>query len=185
MLNAFVCSGGQLQRLSGAASVDSLRQAAWIDLLSADEDEIDRVRQATGLDVPTEADVSEIETSSRLATRNGVLYLSMPLITLGDDGVRGVATGFVLSPERLITVRFTPARIFDTYAQHLPRGESRQESGAHILVGLLEAIVDCQADALEQVRADLDTISHAIFAMGAEQRAGRKNEDATLRRTLG
>jgi magnesium transporter len=58
-------------------------------------------------------------------------------------------------------------------------------AGAHILIDLLEAIVDCQADALEQVLADLDVISHTIFAMGIMQEGGRKREDTTLRRTLG
>lgn len=185
MLNAFVCSGGQLQRLADTAQVEPLRRAVWIDLLCADRAEIDRVRQATGLDVPTEAEVSEIETSSRLATRNGTLYLSMPLIAMDTGPPRGVSAGFVLSPERLITVRFAPSRIFDNYAEHPPRGEARHDAGATILVGLLEALVDREADVLEHVRAELDAISHAIFAMGIDPSAGRKREDATLRLTLG
>jgi magnesium transporter len=185
MLKAFGCNNGRLQSLVDTTSVDALRPAAWIDLLNPTREESDRVQQATGLEIPTQADVSEIESSSRLSARNGVLYLSMPLISMEADGPRGVAAGYVLSHERLITVRFAPNRVFDTYAEHLPRGEVRQDVGAHILVGLLEAIVDRQADALEQVRADLDTISHEIFAMGGEERTGRKNEDATLRRILG
>ena len=84
-----------------------------------------------------------------------------------------------------MTVRFAPNRIFDTYADRLPRGSTPNDAGVHIFVGLLEAIVDRQADVLEQVRADLDGISHAIFAMGVGQKGGRKTEDATLRRTLG
>jgi magnesium transporter len=185
MMSAFVCGDGQLQRLTDATSVDLLGGASWIDLVSATQAEIDRVERATSLHVPTEAEVSEIETSSRLATRNGVLYLSMALVSIQSDGPRGVSAGFVLSPQRLITVRFAPNRIFDTYAEHMPRGEIRHETGAHILVGLLEAIVDRQADTLEEVRADLERISHAIFAMGIQQRAGPKHEDALLRRTLG
>ena len=39
----------------------------------------------------------------------------------------------------------------------------RRSSGPHVLVALLEAIVDRQADALEQVKAELETISHRIF----------------------
>ena len=140
---------------------------------------------ATGLKVPTEADVSEIETSSRLATRYGALYLSMPLIRYDEDGPRGVSTGFVLDAERLITVRFAPSRIFDNCADHLPRGTTSHESAPHIFIGLMEAIVDRQADVREQVRADLDNLSHGIFAMGVNQEGGRKAEDATLRRTLG
>jgi len=186
MIIAFVCGGEHLHRLPATASVEQLRDAGWIDLVAAGLDEIDRVQRATGLHVPTEAELSEIETSSRLATRDGVLYLSMALISMHhDDGPRGVAAGFVLSPDRLITVRFAPSLVFDGYAEHLPRGESRQATGAHILVGLLEAIVDRQADGLEQVRADLESISHGIFAMGRGRSAGRKNEDALLRRTLG
>jgi magnesium transporter len=185
MINAFACENGQLQRLTELGSVEALRQAVWIDLQDATADEIDRVQRATSLSVPSEADVSEIETSSRLASRDGTLYLSMPLIRIDTGGPRSVSAGFVVAPDRLITVRFAPNRIFETYAERLPRGTTPHQAGAHIFIGLLEAIVDRQADALEQVRADLDTISHSIFAMGVMQEGGRKEEDATLRRTLG
>ena len=184
MLNVFTCEDGRPKRLSDPHDQAALRDAVWIDLLSPSAEETARVADATGLTVPTEADVSEIESSSRLASRNGVLYLSLPLINMAD-GPRSAAAGFVLSPDRLLTVRFAPSRAFDSFAEHLPRGETDSRHGTHILVGLLEAIVDRQADALEQVRADLDTISHRIFRMGGEEASGRKEEDALLRQTLG
>jgi len=184
VLNVFTCEDGRPKRLPDPHDQAVLRDAVWIDLLSPTAEEAARVADATGLMVPTEADVSEIESSSRLASRDGVLYLSLPLVTLAD-GPRSVAAGFVLSTDRLLTVRFAPNRVFDSFAEHLPRGESDSRHSAHILVGLLEAIVDRQADALEQVRADLDTISHRIFRMGGEEASGRKEEDALLRRTLG
>ena len=185
MLNAFACADGRPRRLADVSSIDALRGAVWIDLEQPGSDEIERVRTATGLHVPTEADVNEIETSSRLASRDGVLYLSMPLINMAESGPTGVAAGFVVAPDRLITVRFAPSRIFDLYAEQMPRGQSRGDAGVHIFVGLMEAIVDRQADALEQLRTELDVLSHAIFGMGNGQAGGRKNEDATLRRTLG
>jgi magnesium transporter len=184
MIIAFACTGQRPQRLTDL-SVEALRRAMWIDLQDATPDEIARVETATGHTIPTEAAVSEIETSSRLASRDGALYLSMPLITIADDGPRGAPAGFVLTQERLVTVRFATSRIFDTYAEHLPHGSAAHDTGAHIFIGLIEAIVDRQADMLEQVRADLDTISHAIFAMGVNQEGGRKAEDAIMRRTLG
>ncbi len=61
MMSAFVCDDGQLHQLAETASVERLRDASWIDLLAAGRDEIDRVQQATGLHVPTEAELSEIE----------------------------------------------------------------------------------------------------------------------------
>ena len=153
--------------------------------MDATPDEIDRVQKATGLDVPTQAEVSEIETSSRLASRNGALYLSMPLVNLSDDGPHGASAGFILSQERLVTIRFAANRVFESYADQLPRGSNGNDTGAHVFVGLMEAIVDRQADVLEQVSADLDTVSHDIFALGVNQEGGRKTEDAALRHTLG
>jgi magnesium transporter len=181
MISAFACDDGQWHRLAANAPLDD---AVWIDLQSPTPAEIQSAEQATSLRVPSEAEVSEIESSSRLSMREGVLYLSMPLIRLSDDGPHGVSAGFVLARERLITVRFAPSLIFDKYAERLT-GERGNQAGPHVLVGLLEAIVDRQADALEQVRSDLETISHAIFAMGVNQEGGRKTEDAMLRRTLG
>lgn len=185
MLNAFICDDGQLRRLDEPATADALRPTVWIDLLRPTEQELDRVRQATGLEAPTAAALQEIEISSRLATRQGVLYLSLPLVAQENDGARGVDAGFVLSRDRLITVRFSASRVFDTYAEQLPRGDAPHEIGAHIMVGLFEALVDRQADVLEQVRAQLDTLSHRIFALGAGPGGGRKDEDAILRATLG
>jgi magnesium transporter len=184
MISAFTCDGAQLQRLTDF-SVEALSHAVWIDLLNATPDEIANVQTATGLSVPTQEAVSEIETSSRLATRDGALYLSMPLIAFDDDGPRGVSAGFLLSTERLVTVRFAPNRIFDAFIDQMPRGPGAPETGAHVFVGLMEALVDRQADALEHVSADLDTISHIIFRMGTNLEGGRKAEDATLRITLG
>ncbi len=184
MLNAFNCQNGQPSRIVDVGHDDALRDAVWIDLVSPTDDEIARVVRVTGIVPPTEADVSEIETSSRLAMREGILYLSMPLVTLAD-GPRSSAVGFVLARERLITVRFATSRSFDAFAKHLPRGQTGADSGAYIFVALLEIIVDRQADGLEQVRIDLDAISHRIFGMGLQQEGGRKEEDAALRQILG
>jgi magnesium transporter len=184
MLNVFNCVDGRVSRLSDVSSVAAIRDAAWIDMQQPTQDEVERVHQASGLHIPTQAEVSEIESSSRLATRDGVLYLSMPLIAFRNDIASGIGAGFVLSPERLITVRFAASRTFDLFIDTLLRDGVPHSSAAHILVGLFEALVDRQADLLEQMRSDSETISHSIFALGRENTMGRKNEDAQLRQTL-
>ena len=101
-----------------------------------------------------------------------------------DDGPHVVAAGFVLSRERLLSVRFATNPVFDAYTSRLSTQDTSHESGAHILVGLLGAIIDRQADAMEQIRAEFDKISHRVFALAGKQRAGRKVEDRILRDTL-
>ncbi len=63
-----------------AYPTEDLRAATWIDLLDPTADEVARVREATGLRVPDQHQVSEIESTSRLAFENGAYYLSTPLV---------------------------------------------------------------------------------------------------------
>ncbi len=176
MLTASTCQGGALWR-----GTESLADAVWIDLLEPTQDETERVLRETGLAIPSEADINEIESSSRLATRDGTLYLSMPLVSRPDTEPRSISVGFVLSPERLITVRFAPSRLFDRFMAQPAQGA---HSGAHVLVSLLEVIVDRQADALEQVKAELESLSHRIFSDDMAAASGRKREDTMLRAAL-
>jgi magnesium transporter len=177
MLTAFACTA------DGPAPTKDFRSASWIDLYNPTASEISTVTEATGLSVPTNAEVSEIEASSRLVLRGKVLYLSVPMMTL-EGGRRVVSAGFVLSQEQLLTVRFAPSLVFDAYAEHVQSGDFKHPSGAHILIGLFGAIIDRQADALEAIRAEFDKISHRIFALAGKERAGRKIEDRILRDTL-
>ncbi len=113
-----------------------------------------------------------------------VLYLSMPLVRQLETIPTTASIGFVLTPDLLVTVRFAPSRVFDHFTEELSGGRVEADSSAHILTGLLEAIVDRQADALEHVRTVLETISHRIFCEDMAKASGRKREDTMLRETL-
>ena len=60
------------------------------------------MQQATGLKVPSEADVSEIETSSRLASRDGVLDAAWQALTPGG---RLVVNSVTLETEAILIAR--------------------------------------------------------------------------------
>ncbi|HSU06492.1 MAG TPA: magnesium transporter CorA family protein [Acetobacteraceae bacterium] len=184
MLTAFTCEATALRRID-TATPDDLHRAAWIDLISPTDDESRLVQQATGLTIPSEANLSEIETSSRLNAANGILTLSLPLIARLEDEVHLVPSGFVLNRDRLVTIRFAPSRVYDGFIARQLCGDTANRSAAHLFVALLEAIVDHLADILEQTHTDLDTISHRIFRGRSMQLGGSKHEDRTLRETLG
>ena len=82
-------------------------RAIWVDLCSPSPTERAEVELLIGIGVPTREHLSEIESSSRLRARDGVLSMSIPMTTHGSDGEPVVApVGFVLSRDRLVTVRF-------------------------------------------------------------------------------
>lgn len=175
MLTAFSGHDGILRR------TEALSGALWIDLMEPTSDEIASVARETGLDVPTEEEIEEIESSSRLSTEDGAIYLSMPLVTKPETDPRSISIGFVLTQNRLITVRFAESRLFDRFMEQHHTGIY---SAVHVLVALLEAIVDRQADALEYVKAQMETVSQRVFSDDMVKASGGKREDALLRNTL-
>src|SRR5262249_4065818 len=92
--------------------------AVWIDLLDPVQEEIAFVERVTQLTLPSLEDLSEIQTSSRLYIENGALFLSAPLLHRRPaERPERAPVGFVLTRDRLITVRFKPLVAFETYIQ--------------------------------------------------------------------
>ena len=128
------------------------------------------VERTTGLDVPSIGDLSEIESSSRLRNRNGAIYLSAPLIYRADsDQPLTTPVGFVLTRERLITVRFEPLTSFDAFANRDLAAESDPPTGAAVFAGLMDAITNRLTDILENIAAELDELSHRLFRTPATE----------------
>src|SRR6516164_7181584 len=107
MLTLYRSCVGHGEHLADLAKASLPTDVAWIDLLKPEPDEVAFVKRTTGLDVPDIGDLSEIESSSRLRNQNGAIYLSAPLIYRAEeDQPITTPVGFVLTRERLITVRF-------------------------------------------------------------------------------
>jgi magnesium transporter len=158
---------------------------AWIDLFRPSPAEVAFVERTTGLSVPDAAELSEIESSSRLRNDNGALYLSMPLTwhALADQPV-STPVGFVLTPERLITVRFEELPSFVQFAEHDLGAETDPLTSGAVFAGLLDAIADRLADTLESIAAELDSLSHRLFRNPVAEPEGRRppaRESADLR----
>jgi magnesium transporter len=157
----------------------------WVDLMTPSHAEIELVERATGVHVPTREELSEIETSSRLRTDKGVLYLSMPAVYRQDGQPVPTPLGFVLSAEHLITVRFAPLPAFDTFKGEMKEPGSIHPSSAGAFAGLLETTVDRMADVLEQVGAELDAVSHNVFrARDKDDRQKPARAENDLRETM-
>jgi magnesium transporter len=156
--------------------------ATWLDLCDATDVERDAVAAATGLRVPTRAAIEEIETTSRVFTENGALYLSTPVLAPKDTPLPLSAIGFVLTEKVLVSVRFAPHAVIDAVLASCAKEPA--PSSSSVFLRLLEALVDSGADMLEHASTELDAISHRAFRAD-ERQPRRKNQTAgSLRRTL-
>ena len=138
--------------------------ATWIDLEEPTHEEEQLVERCLGVAVPTRDDLAEIEPSSRLFQKNGTLYMTMSTLVGVEDGApSSTPIGFVLSRNRLVTIRYAtpkPVRIFGDRALQDPELVADSLVALH---GLLDAIVDRLADELEGVGAEIERISDHIF----------------------
>jgi Mg2+ and Co2+ transporters len=145
-----------------------LAEAIWIDALDPTAEEKAAIESATGLYVSTQAELSEIESSSRFFEEDGAIHLSLPVIA-ESKGAHCITApmGFVLTQERLITIRFAASPPVDSVAQRLSkpstRGYATKPASSAVFLLLLEALVEVMADRLENLRAELDGLSNRIF----------------------
>jgi magnesium transporter len=136
----------------------------WADLWDADPTELAEAERRLGIKTPSRNRLSEIERSSRLQVRDGVLTMSVPMITHAEaDEERTAPVGFLLSRDHLVTLRYAALKSFEAVAQRFGAPASRPTSSLQVFVELCDEITDRLADNLEQAAEELHGISSAIF----------------------
>ncbi len=150
-------------------------RVAWYDLLDPTEEDRGSVQRATGLELPTREQLSEVELSSRVSYENNVLYLSVPGVSHTNDIAETPSpVGFVLSRDALVTIRYVDLRSFERVAAKL-RQDGERVASIEIFARLIEEMVNSSADLLEEFGCDLGRISRLVF---------QKRRTRALRNTL-
>lgn len=162
MLNAYSASGAGLAKLPDEALPD----AEWIDLYLPQDEEIDRLR-ALGVSVPNSADMEEIEISNRLYRENETDHMIAVLPGEMPDGTRAsMPVAFILSRDRLVTVRHHAPRPFTTFPTRADRSTVGCATPDRLFIGLIEEIVARLADILEGSGRVLDDTTRSVFGNG-------------------
>ncbi|MFN6976597.1 MAG: magnesium transporter CorA family protein [Gemmobacter sp.] len=167
MLFAYRETAGRLERLAP----DALEGAVWIDLYRPQAPQVAAVR-ALGVDVPTLAEMEEIELSARLYREGGLDY--MTIVIPGMSETKEATTGpvtFVIGPERLVTIRHHNPRPFETYPDRAPKVGPGCADPDRVFLSLIEEITGRLADLLEGAGRALDAVAAQIYAEGTAARA--------------
>ncbi len=176
MMFAYRTRAGRLERL---APGDDPAEAVWIDLFRPQPAQVEAVR-AFGVEVPTLAEMEEIELSARLYRENGLDYMTVVLPGMSEtkEATTGPVT-FVVGPERLVTIRHHNPRPFETYPDRAPKVGPGCADPAQVFLSLMEEIVGRLADLLEGAGRALDAVAAQVYAEGTAARAEAMQE--TLR----
>ena len=154
------CDGSLIDPATGGI----LPGATWIDLCDPTREEEKLVERVLGSDVPTREEMKEIEPSSRLFERGDAIYMTLSTLYGIEEGQPAAEPiAFVLTGERLVTVRYTRPKPFRMFAEHVQREPELARDALTVLVRLLDAIIDRRADELEEAGAEIERISDQIF----------------------
>lgn len=157
----------------GFISAGHFEHARWIDLLNPSFEEEQHVEALLGCDLPTRDEMREIEDSRRLVARHDALLLTATvMVNSNSEYPRAEDVTFVLTPGRLVTVRYAAPRAFALFAE---RGLAEVEpwpNAEHVLLGLFECLLERIADHIEATSDDLDRMVHDVLA--PEAPAGKR-----------
>jgi magnesium transporter len=139
--------------------------ALWYDLESPDEGEEKDVEQSLGIDVPTPAERSAFEESARYYEEGEALHLTANLLGRRDEGmlVSGAVT-FILAKGQLVTVRQVRPRAFEIGQGRASARIGSAQTGADVLMALVEGAAERLADVLAEGKRDANTLSLKVFA---------------------
>lgn len=150
----------------------------WIDLLTPDAEELAFAEKICALEMPTKDEMREIEATSRLYCEDGARFMTTTVLSRveTDDPIISEIT-FILKDRTLITIRHTDSYSFRVFSHTLLR---MQETNRDLVfIGLLETLVDRQADVLERFGTVLDALSKKVFGTHHTRRKEKREDPDT------
>jgi magnesium transporter len=182
MLTLYDADGSTLAPRPGPAPVKD--GTIWVDLLEPTDDEDRFAEKELGFEIPTRAEMREIEASSRFYQENGAAYMTVFIIAnASQEAPRTTALTFILARNRLVTVRYAEPRAFPLFLQRVEKGDLIASSGAAVMTGLIEAIIDRTADLIERLQDDVEKLAAGVFEIKGGQQTRSRRLDVMLRST--
>ena len=175
----FYYRNGQSALFEGTQGAEDFESILWIDILDPTQGEVEWVRQRAGVELPSHRETEEIEVSSRLYEENGMAFMTATIMIQTDTDAPAVSpVTFIYMPERLVTLRFSEPRPFQSFASKYGRQPEAARENAQKLFGfLMDEIVDRLADILESAGALLNSVSAQLFRQSIDEKSSTNYAD--------
>lgn len=183
MITVYDAAGGKLKARDEAGDLST---SVWIDLQNPAEDEDKAIEQALGIEVPTRSEMREIEASNRFYTENGAYYMTGIILhnSSQDVPLTSVIT-FILTGDHLVTVRYADPRAFPLYVARAAKGDAGCSTGAGIMIGLIEMLIEREADLIERIQDEVERMAPVVFGQKSVGQASRNRRLDVLLKTIG
>lgn len=164
MVTLYHILDGKLVRTPWQLGSDLPERLVWADIMEPTTEEEHSLEALLGLDLPTRAEMREIEVSSRLYEVDGARFMTATVVSKADTPLAEAgAITFVMANHVLVSLRYSDPLSFTIFSARALKLPGQCESGETALAGLIEAIIDRAADVLENVATEMDTLSRNVF----------------------
>jgi magnesium transporter len=162
----------------------ALAQCVWIDLYNPAPQDNRHVEQLLSISLPTREEMQEIEVSARLYQEDGAEFMTITAAASleSDEPITSPIT-FVLKGSTLVTMRYAEPKAFANFVARAQRSNAVPVfNGEQIMMGLIEALLDRMADALERVGLGIDQVSRQVFRKGKTKSPSGDDLQAAIER---
>jgi magnesium transporter len=137
-------------------------KAVWLDCTDITPEEEKALEGNLHLDMPTRAEMQEIEASSRLYREGGAVYMTATMLVKTEtEQPENTPVTFILSRDVLVTLRYAEPWSFRTWSARAPK--SRADTAELVFLSVMETNDERLADMLELVSMELERIQQQIF----------------------
>lgn len=133
----------------------------WIDLLEPTAKERKVVENFMEVSLQTRQQAQEIETSSRYSESENSIIGNSSFTVYTDGRFCVEPVSFIVCEGVLITERNTELRTFNEASRKLQMSYRTYSTGFHVLISILEARIDLDADMVEIISKQIATLSNA------------------------
>jgi magnesium transporter len=156
----------------------------WIDVLQPTAEEDRFIEDVLMVDIPTRAEMREIEPSNRFYQEKGAYFMTASIVYNIEAPVPVTTpVTFILAGDRLVTVRYAEPKAFPLYMQRVEKGDAPCSTGAAIMMGLIEALIHRKADLIERIQDEVERLAQSIFDLRGGQQTRNRRYDVLLKGT--
>ena len=140
------------------------KNTIWIDLINPQKNEEKYIETILNIQAPTEEEMDKFEVISPFYMEKDVEYMTVTVIDQScKDYPDSVAITFILTQKYLITTRYDKPKSFEYMNSWIIRNKDKSLYPDYILTTIIDFIVNCCADILEEVGNKIDCLLKIVF----------------------
>ena len=155
MIKYFINKGQKVELIEQGDFAEE--QIFWVDLISPTEEEVQRVEKQFDIELFTDQESQEIESSSKYIETKDEIGINLNFVTNDDDEFKFNPVSFILQKKVLFTKRMYDYRTFQLTYKKLQI--ARPEDGDDAFLLLLDTRIDFLADTIEEITDKIARIS--------------------------